>query len=68
MADQSMLKFVTVERDMPKKRSAEDRNRDFGEIYAEFARRSKPADAASAACRIAKRIVRCTTTSPIGCG
>ncbi len=38
MADQSMLKFVTVGRDMPRKRSAEDRGRDFREIYAEFAR------------------------------
>ncbi|MAU53550.1 MAG: dihydropyrimidine dehydrogenase [Roseovarius sp.] len=32
-----MLKFVTVERDMPLKRAAEERRRDFGEIYAEFA-------------------------------
>ena len=32
-----MLKFVTVERDMPVKRGAETRNKDFDEIYAEFA-------------------------------
>ncbi len=37
MADQQMLKFVTVERDMPEKRAAEDRKADFGEIYAEYA-------------------------------
>nr|WP_175580970.1 NAD(P)-dependent oxidoreductase [Marivivens donghaensis] len=32
-----MLKFVTVDRDMPTKRDAEDRRQDFNEIYAEFA-------------------------------
>jgi glutamate synthase (NADPH/NADH) small chain len=37
MAGQSMLKFVTVERDMPEKRGAEARRKDFREIYAEFA-------------------------------
>jgi glutamate synthase (NADPH/NADH) small chain len=37
MAGQSMLKFVTVERDMPAKRGAEARREDFREIYAEFA-------------------------------
>ena len=37
MADQPMLKFVTVERDMPEKRAAEQRREDFHEIYAEFA-------------------------------
>ncbi|MBY6090313.1 NAD(P)-dependent oxidoreductase [Pseudooceanicola sp. 502str34] len=37
MAKQPMLKFVTVERDMPVKRGAETRNKDFDEIYAEFA-------------------------------
>ena len=36
MAKQPMLKFVTVERDMPEKRSAEVRNEDFLEIYAPF--------------------------------
>lgn len=33
-----MLKFVTVERDMPEKRDAEERNKDFNEIYAEYAK------------------------------
>ena len=33
-----MLKFVTVDRDMPAKREAGQRNQDFDEIYAEFAR------------------------------
>jgi glutamate synthase (NADPH/NADH) small chain len=33
-----MLKFVTVGRDMPEKRPAAQRRRDFDEIYAEYAR------------------------------
>ncbi len=37
MAKQPMLKFVNVERDMPKKRAANLRSRDFEEIYAEYA-------------------------------
>jgi len=37
VAKQPMLKFVTVERDMPEKRGAEDRRQDFHEIYADFA-------------------------------
>ena len=37
MANQPMLKFVTVGRDMPQKRDAEERREDFHEIYAEFA-------------------------------
>ncbi|WP_323783737.1 NAD(P)-dependent oxidoreductase [Thalassovita sp.] len=37
MAKQPMLKFVTIERDMPEKRDADLRNKDFHEIYAEFA-------------------------------
>ena len=37
MAKQPMLKFVSVERDMPEKRGAETRRQDFNEIYAEFA-------------------------------
>ncbi|KRS13693.1 dihydropyrimidine dehydrogenase [Roseovarius atlanticus] len=32
-----MLKFVSVERDMPTKRSADARREDFNEIYAEYA-------------------------------
>ena len=36
MADNPMLKFVTVERDMPKKRDATKRRDDFNEIYAEY--------------------------------
>ena len=32
-----MLKFVDVDRDMPRKRGAEERNKDFDEIYSEFA-------------------------------
>ncbi|KIC49689.1 NAD(P)-dependent oxidoreductase [Tateyamaria sp. ANG-S1] len=37
MADQPMLKFVKIERDMPEKRAAETRREDFREIYAEYA-------------------------------
>ncbi|MDA8585341.1 NAD(P)-dependent oxidoreductase [Rhodobacteraceae bacterium] len=38
MADNPMLKFVSIERDMPEKRDASIRREDFGEIYAEYAR------------------------------
>ncbi len=38
MAEQKMLKFTTVGRDMPDKRPPDLRNRDFHEIYAEYAR------------------------------
>ncbi|MCK0102722.1 NAD(P)-dependent oxidoreductase [Pseudohalocynthiibacter sp. F2068] len=37
MTKNQMLKFVDVERDMPAKRDAGLRNKDFHEIYAEFA-------------------------------
>ncbi len=37
MAKQPMLKFVTTQREMPAKREADVRNRDFAEIYAEYA-------------------------------
>ena len=37
MAENPMLKFVTVERDMPTKRDAGERRTDFREIYAEYA-------------------------------
>jgi glutamate synthase (NADPH/NADH) small chain len=38
MAEQKMLKFVTVARDMPDKRDPNLRRKDYGEIYAEYAR------------------------------
>jgi glutamate synthase (NADPH/NADH) small chain len=38
VAKQPMLKFVTVDRDMPEKRGATVRKEDFNEIYAEFAK------------------------------
>lgn len=38
MAKQPMLKFVNTPRAMPKKREADVRNKDFQEIYAEFAK------------------------------
>ena len=37
MADNPMLKFTSVSRDMPEKRDATVRREDFGEIYAEYA-------------------------------
>ncbi|WP_425051168.1 NAD(P)-dependent oxidoreductase [Psychromarinibacter sp. S121] len=37
MAKQMMLKFVSVERDMPEKRAPDLRRQDFQEIYAEYA-------------------------------
>lgn len=37
MAEQPMLKFVSVERDMPEKRAPNLRRTDFDEIYAEYA-------------------------------
>ncbi|WP_108260150.1 NAD(P)-dependent oxidoreductase [Mangrovicoccus ximenensis] len=38
MADQRMLQFVSVPRDMPEKRAPNLRKQDFNEIYAEYAR------------------------------
>ncbi len=38
MATQKMLRFVTVAKEMPEKRAAEARSKDFQEIYAEYAR------------------------------
>lgn len=37
MATQKMLKFVSLGKEMPEKRQATERNRDFDEIYREFA-------------------------------
>ena len=37
MSGNRMLKFVSVDRQMPEKRGAADRTEDFGEIYREFA-------------------------------
>ena len=70
MADNPMLKFTTVTRDMPEKRPPDLRAHDFREIYAEYAgakAESRPAGVASAACLIARAIAPCTTTSPTGC-
>jgi glutamate synthase (NADPH/NADH) small chain len=46
MAENPMLKFVTVPRDMPEKRGADERRVDFAEIYGEYAR-EKAAEQAS---------------------
>ncbi|MFQ6551032.1 NAD(P)-dependent oxidoreductase [Aestuariibius insulae] len=48
MASQTMLKFTKIERDMPEKRAADERNRDFREIYADYARQK--AEEQSARC------------------
>ena len=37
MADTAMHKFVTIRRDMPEKRTVDERRADFHEIYAEYA-------------------------------
>ncbi|QFU10067.1 Glutamate synthase [NADPH] small chain [Rhodobacteraceae bacterium THAF1] len=37
MASQKMLKFTKISRDMPEKRTADERREDFAEIYGEFA-------------------------------
>jgi glutamate synthase (NADPH/NADH) small chain len=37
MATQHMLKFVTVSKEMPEKRAADERTGDFGEIYRDYA-------------------------------
>jgi glutamate synthase (NADPH) small chain len=69
MAGQRMLKFVTVGRETPEKRLAAERAHDFGEIYRDYAGKrplNRPRVAASAACPTARRIARCTTTSPTG--
>jgi glutamate synthase (NADPH) small chain len=46
MAGQKMLKFTSVNRDMPEKRAPDLRRQDFNEIYAEYAR-DKAAEQAS---------------------
>ncbi|NOX41150.1 MAG: NAD(P)-dependent oxidoreductase [Alphaproteobacteria bacterium] len=46
MAEQKMLKFVDIDRDMPNKRNSADRNKDYGEIYATYAK-SKAEEQAS---------------------
>ncbi len=46
MSGQPMLKFVSIDREMPKKRSVGERAQDFREIYVEFAR-EKVAEQAS---------------------
>ena len=38
MPTQPMLKFVKFDRDMPAKRIADERKKDFQEIYSEFAK------------------------------
>ena len=37
MTQHTMLKFVSIDRDMPVKRNAQSRNQDFDEIYADYA-------------------------------
>ena len=66
---EKMLKFVDLGQKMPEKRAADTRARDFHEIYAEFLAEKaadNPRAARNAACRFARSIARCTTTSPTG--
>src|SRR5690349_13997902 len=42
---QRLLRFVTLDKAMPEKRPADERRRDFGEIYGEFERRAAEAQA-----------------------
>ena len=42
MADQQMLKFVNLDREMPLKRDAEDRSQDFKEAVSAFQEKRKP--------------------------
>jgi glutamate synthase (NADPH/NADH) small chain len=46
MAEQKMLKFVDIDRDMPRKRDSAVRSKDYGEIYASYAQ-SKAEEQAS---------------------
>ena len=46
MAENAMLKFVNLDRAMPSKREADTRNKDYDEIYQEFAK-DKAAEQAS---------------------
>ena len=70
MGEQRMLRFVTVERDMPAKRGAEERREDFGEIY-RAVRGGEGGGAGGAVLAVrgavsARRIARCTTISRTG--
>ena len=69
MAKQPMLKFVKIDREMPQKRDAGTRNKDFNEIYAEFAaEKAKEQASRCSQCGVpySNRIARYTTTSQIG--
>ncbi|MBY8977373.1 NAD(P)-dependent oxidoreductase [Rhodobacteraceae bacterium NNCM2] len=46
MMAQKMLKFISLEREMPEKRAADERSHDFGEIYRQYAS-EKAADQAA---------------------
>ena len=59
MAVNKMLKFVHVSRDMPTKRMPKLRNKDYNEVYQEFAaerQKSNLVDVANVAYRFAKHI------------
>ena len=63
-----MLKFVKIDREMPQKRAADTRNKDFNEIYASSQpKKQKNKRVVVMRGTIANRIVRCTTTSLTGC-
>ncbi|MGB0919995.1 MAG: NAD(P)-dependent oxidoreductase [Alphaproteobacteria bacterium] len=60
---QQMLKFISVDKDMPEKRKAGERREDFGEIYAQYAR-DKAAEQASRCSQCG--VPFCTVHCPLG--
>lgn len=60
---QQMLKFISVDKDMPEKRKADDRREDFHEIYAQYAR-DKAAEQASRCSQCG--VPFCTVHCPLG--
>ena len=69
MPTQPMLKFVKFDRDMPAKRIADERKKDFQEIYSEFAK--EKAEEQSSRCSqcgvpFANLTAHCTTIYQIG--
>ena len=68
MAEQPMLKFVKIDRDMPEKRDADQRNHDFHEIYAEYAdAKAKEQSSRCSQCGVPYCQSHCTTIFRTGC-
>lgn len=60
---QQMLKFISVDKDMPEKRKADERREDFHEIYAQYAKQ-KAAEQASRCSQCG--VPFCTVHCPLG--